>query len=84
MKDTHEEPPCRRQRQAPQRRRPQRGETSWYLSNSLFAMRRTQWDDDGTDEGRWHVGNVCGSLEHAEQARDTITEVLRTFHQDHV
>src|SRR5262249_61625150 len=28
MKDTHEEPPCRRQRRAPQRRRPPRGETS--------------------------------------------------------
>ena len=53
------------------------------LSHSLFDLSRTQWDDDGTDEGRWHVGNVFLSLEHAEQAREKIKEVLLNFHKDH-
>ena len=82
MKDNNADPPCCRQHRAPERRRPQRGESYWYLSNSLFDISRTQWDDDGTDEGKWHVGNVFESLEQAEQARDKIKEVLLPFHEE--
>ena len=67
----------------PERRRPQRGEVYWYLSNSLFDINQAQWDDDGTDAGRWRIGNVFGSLEHAERARAKLTEVLLNFHKDH-
>ena len=35
------------------------------------------------DEGSWHVGNVFGSLEHAEQAREKITKILLPVHQEH-
>jgi two-component system response regulator len=83
MQDHHEAPPWRRQRNELKRKIPQRGAAYWYLSNSLLDIHRAQWDDDGTDEGRWHVGNVFLSLEQAEHARDKITEVLRTMHQDH-
>jgi hypothetical protein len=83
MKATNENPPCCNQAVKPTRRRPQRGDQYWYLSNSVFDVCRTPWNDDGTDEGRWHLGNVFGSLEHAEHARDTIKEVLRTLHQEH-
>ena len=67
----------------PERRRPQRGAVYWYLSNSLFDLNRAQWDDGGTDEGRWRVGNVFGGLEQAEHARQKIPALLHTFHQDH-
>jgi len=46
-------------------------------------MSRAQGDDEGTDQGRWHVGNVFGSLDQAEQARDKSKEVLLTVHQEH-
>ena len=80
MKATKEDPPCCNQAVKPKRRRPQRGGQYWYLSNSVFDLCSTQWDDDGTDEGRWHLGNVFGSLEQAEHARDTIKEILLTLH----
>jgi hypothetical protein len=83
MKDNDEDPPCCRQRRAPERRRPQRGDVYWYLSKSVFDINRAQWDEDGTDEGRWRVGNVFLSLEHAEHARNTITAVLLSLYQDH-
>jgi hypothetical protein len=83
MKATHEAPPCCNQAVKPTRSRPQRGDQYWYVSHSVFDVCSTQWDTDGTDEGRWHVGNVFGSLEHAAQARDTLIEVVLTFHQEH-
>jgi hypothetical protein len=35
------------------------------------------------DEERWHVGNVFGSLKHAEHAREHSTELLFTLYQEH-
>ena len=80
---THAAPPCCWQRREPEGSRPQRGEQYWYLSNSGCDMSRAQGDDEGTDQGRWHVGNVFGSLDQAEQARDKSKEVLLTVHQEH-
>jgi hypothetical protein len=77
---THAAPPCCWQRREPEGSRPQRGEQYWYLSNSVCDMSRAQGDDEGTDQGRWHVGNVFGSLDQAEQARDKSKEVLLTVH----
>jgi hypothetical protein len=81
MKATKEDPPYCNQAVKPTWRRPQRGDQYWYLSNSVFDLCSTQWDDDGTDEGRWQLGNVFGSLEQAEHARDTIKEILLTLHE---
>jgi hypothetical protein len=83
MKETNENPLCCNHPVTSERSRPQRGDVYWYLSNSLFDINRAQWDDDGTDEGRWRVGNVFGSLEQAERARKKITEVLLNVHKDH-
>ena len=82
MKENTDDPPCCRQRRAPERRRPQREDQYWYRSKSVFNIDQAQWDD-GTDEGRWHVGNVFGSLEQAEHACEKITEVLLTLHQEY-
>jgi hypothetical protein len=71
-------PPCGK----PERRQPHRGDDYWYLSNSVFAISSAQWDDDGTDEARWSVGNVFVSHAHAEQAQDQIQELLIRFHED--
>ena len=81
MKATNADPPCCGQRSECKQGRPQRGDQYWYLSNSLFDINQAQWDDDGTDEGRWKGGNVFGNLEQAEQAREKITEILLTLHQ---
>ena len=59
------------------------GERYWYLSNSVCDMSRAQGDEEGTDQGRWHVDNVFGSLDQAEQARDKSKEVLLPVHQEH-
>jgi hypothetical protein len=83
MKATHADPRCCHHPVKPERGRPQRGEAYWYLSKRLFNMHRVQGDDAGMDEGRWRVGNVFLRLEHAEHARTTITELVRTVHQDH-
>jgi hypothetical protein len=56
MKATNEDPPCCNQAVKPKRRRPQRGGQYWYLSNSVFDLCSTQWDDDGTDEGEMATG----------------------------
>jgi hypothetical protein len=50
----------------------------------MFDMSRAQWDDDGTDEERWQLGNIFLSLEQAKHARKKIKEVLLTLHQEHV
>jgi hypothetical protein len=84
MKETHEDPPHCVHPAKRKRQRPQRGDQYWYLSNSMFDMSRAQWDDDGTDEERWQLGNVFLSLEQAEHARKKIKEVLLTLHQEHV
>jgi hypothetical protein len=39
--------------------------------------------DERTDQGRWYVGNVCKSLNQAEQARDKSKAVWLPVHQDH-
>jgi hypothetical protein len=80
MNATNEAPPCCHQAGKPTRSRPQRGDQYWYVSHSVFDVCSTQWNDDGTDEGRSQVGNVFGSLEHAEQACEKLKEVLRTLH----
>jgi hypothetical protein len=84
MKETHEDPPHCVHPAKCERQRPQRGDQYWYLSNSMFDMSRAQWDDDGTDEERWQLGNVFLSLEQVEHARRKIKEVLLTLHQEHV
>ena len=47
-------------------------------------MSRASCNDDGTDEGRWQLGNVFLSLEQAEHARKKIKEVLLTLHQEYI
>ena len=82
MKATNADPRCCHHPGKPACRRPQRGEAYWYLSQSLCDMSRAQVDER-TDQGRWHVGNVCKSLNQAEHARDKSKEVVLTVHQDH-
>jgi hypothetical protein len=84
MKETSEDSSCCGYPAKRERRKPQRGDQYWYLSNSMFDISRAQWDDDGTDEGRWQLGNVFLSLEQAEHARKKIKEVLLTLHQEYV
>jgi hypothetical protein len=69
MKATHADPRGCHHPGKPVCRRPQRGEAYWYLSQSLFDLSRAPWDEDGTDEEGWRVGNVFGGLEQAEHAR---------------
>jgi hypothetical protein len=66
MKAINADPPCCAQHSEPERSRPQRGEQYWSLSKSLGDMSRAQGDDESTDQGRWHVGDVCRSLDQAE------------------
>jgi hypothetical protein len=82
MKATHADPPCWGQHSAPERSRPPRGEQYWSLSKSLCDMSRAQGDDESTDQGRWHVGNVFESLDQAEQAYDKRKAVWLPVHQD--
>jgi hypothetical protein len=72
MKATHAAPPCCHHPVQPAWRRPQRGEADWYLSHRVFDMNGTPYDEEGTDEGKWRVENVCGSLKHIEQAHNTV------------
>jgi hypothetical protein len=82
MKVINADPPCWGQHRDPERSRPRRGEQYWSLSKSLCEMSRAQGDDESIDQGRWHVGNVCGSLEHAEHARDKSKAIWLPVHQD--
>jgi hypothetical protein len=82
MKAINADPPCCAQHSEPERSRPQRGEQYWSLSKSVCDMSRAQVDER-TDQGRWHVGNVCKSLNQAEQARDKSKAVWLPVHQDH-
>ncbi len=82
MKATHADPPCCWATRKPEWSRPQRGEQYWYLSKSVCDMSRAQVDER-TDQGRWHVGNVCKSLNEAEHAHDKSKAVWLPVHQDH-
>jgi hypothetical protein len=83
MKATHADPPCCAQHSEPERSRPPRGEQYWSLSKSLGDMSRAQGDDERIDQGRWHVGKVCESLNQAEQARDKSKAVWLAVPPDH-
>jgi hypothetical protein len=83
MNEKNAAPPCCEHLATSEQRKPQRGDDYWYLSNSLFVISSAQWDDDGTDEARWSVGNVFVSHEQAEQAQDQIKDLLTNFHKEH-
>jgi hypothetical protein len=82
MKVSNADPPCWGQHSDPERSRPPRGEQDWSLSKSLCDMSRAQGDDESPAQGRWHVGNVCRSLDQAEQAYDKSKAVWLPVHQD--
>ena len=61
---------------------PRQGE-HYFLILGNGTIARFPWNDTDFDHEAWHFGNCFQTQEQAEHARDTITEVLRTVHQDH-
>src|SRR5262249_53947301 len=62
-----------------QRWMPKHGEP-YFLILGDSIVKRFQWHGTDFDQEAWQFGNCFRAWREAEQARDKIKEVLRTFH----
>jgi hypothetical protein len=61
---------------------PSTGEQYWLMLGD-GRIERFPWNDTAFDHEAWHFGNCFKTYEEAVHAREKITEVLRTLHEDH-
>ena len=64
----------------PTRWKPKQGESYWMIQND-GEVEQHRYAEEAYDEKKWNFGNCFHTRAQAEQARDTIKEVLSTLHK---